>query len=187
MFFWFPGVVVGVYLQKLFSHHAAVAVRCVLVNQWYFSSGIVCYTGYIVLPLSQIGAEMGRQHWYPALLSTYPPCQLSVVRAAAAPVLPIVFDGGLAAGALGEYLVGVVLVLSVTTLLVAAVEGTGVLSLVPFIGDWCSTVSVLSLLPCNVLLSTNEFSCADGFCLLLGPSGLFSTDGKSSSQSAPQP
>lgn len=52
-----------------------------MVNHWYFGSGILCYVGYIVLPLSQIRAEIGR---YPALLSTHPSCQLSVGRAAAA-------------------------------------------------------------------------------------------------------
>lgn len=43
-------------------------------------------------------------------------------------MLPVLSDGGLAAGALGQHLLGVVLVLSVITLLVAAGEGTGPVS-----------------------------------------------------------
>lgn len=55
-------------------------------------------------------------------------CQLSVVTAAAAPVLPVLSDGGLADGALGQHLVAVMLVFSVITLLVAAAERTGPIS-----------------------------------------------------------
>lgn len=57
-----------------------------------------------------------------------------------------------------ERLVSVeVLVLSVITLLVAAVEGSGLISVlsVCFLAMSCSR--------------TSEFACADGLCLLLGP------------------
>lgn len=57
--------------------------------------------GYIVLPLSQIRAEIGRQHSYPALLSSHPSSQLSVVAAMAVPVFPVLSNGDLVAGVLG--------------------------------------------------------------------------------------
>lgn len=94
--------------------------------------------GYIVLPLSQIGTGIGRQHWYPPLLWTHPCRQLSVVTATAAPVLPVLSDGRLAAGALGGAFGVMVLVLSVITLLVAAVEGTGLVSV---LSGCCLTMS----------------------------------------------
>lgn len=59
----------------------------------YFAVASCAILGYIVLPVSQIGAEIGRQHWYPALLWTHPSCQLSNVTATAALVLPALSDG----------------------------------------------------------------------------------------------
>lgn len=153
-----------------------MAVRCPLVNHCYFGSGILCYIGYIVLPLSQIRAEIGRQHWQPALLSTHPSCQLGIVTAAAA-VTCIASSVWWGFGSQS---------------LRTAFGGCGACPQCHYIiggssrGDWPCQCS-FRVLPCNVLLRTREFSCAHGLCLLLGPSGLFSGDGKSSSQSAPQP